>query len=101
LMDGQRGGADIMSLSAAPPLKGSSRKTSYHGIPLPTHLAVKNSIIQARDHTRSQQPAVSAPAESERNADVLFMSVKALLLSLESPAKSELHTNDSVGISNA
>jgi len=90
-----------MSLSAQDPQNPFSRRTSYHGISTLTHLAVKNSRSQARFHTRSQHVAISVLGGCERDAGALFVGAEAPPLSLESPAESELHTNDAVGIPNA
>ena len=83
-----------------PPDPFSSR-TTYHGIPALTHLAVKNSRIQPSYHTTSQHVAISVRGGWGRDAGALFARAEAPLLSLESPAESELHTNDAVGIPNA
>jgi len=78
-----------------------SGKTTYHRIPNLTHAALKNSRIQARDRARGQHVAISVRGGWGRDAGALFARAEAPLLSLESPAESELHTHDAVGIPNA
>ena len=92
---------DIMSLSARHPHIPFSSRTSYHEIPHLTHAAVKNSRIQARDRVRSQHVGISVRSGCARDAGALFVHGEAPLLSLESPAESELHAHDAVGIANA
>ena len=101
-MDGVRGGgSDIMSFSATHTQTPCSGRTTYHEIPAFTRFALKNSRIQARNRTRCQHVAISLLGGCERDAGALFARADARLLSLESPAESELHTHDAVGIPNA
>ena len=56
--------------------------------------------VQVRHHTRSRRGAVSALAECEHDASVSFMSGEVRPLSLESPAESQFHTHDAIGVAN-